>query len=163
MGFVRATAFLICLHLICFQGLAGCRSEPAANPGPAEAGTATVLVPAAGKTITFRVEVARTPAEHKRGLMYRQQLAQDAGMLFIGERPEVLTFWMKNVSIPLDIIFIDAGRKIVGVVENAEPLSLTPREVPIPSLYVLEINGGLSSRLGITFGKTVEFRGFSAP
>ena len=152
---------------MCLQGAAGCRSEqaasPATTPAAVEAGTATVLVPAAGKTITFRVEVARTPAEQKRGLMYRQQLAQDAGMLFIEQRPEILTFWMKNVSIPLDIIFIDAGRKIVGIVENAEPLSLTPREVPVPSLYVLEINGGLSSRLGIAAGTTVEFRGIGAP
>jgi uncharacterized membrane protein (UPF0127 family) len=128
-----------------------------------EAGAASVLVPAAGKTVSFRVEVARTPEERERGLMYRDRLAPDAGMLFAFDAPSALTFWMKNTFIPLDMIFMDGGRKILGIIENAEPRTLTSRNISQPSQYVLEINGGLSARLGIAPGAVVEFRGLPPP
>jgi uncharacterized membrane protein (UPF0127 family) len=71
----------------------------------------------------------------------------------------VQTFWMKNTLIPLDMIFIGSDYAIVGVVENAQPLTLIARSVGEPSQYVLEIGGGLSARLGIRAGQHVELRG----
>jgi uncharacterized membrane protein (UPF0127 family) len=77
--------------------------------------------------------------------------------LFPAEAPQ--TFWMKNTPIPLDMIFIDHDRKIVGIVEQTTPFSLDPRSVGVPSQFVLEINGGLAKRYGIQTGDRVRFDG----
>ncbi len=159
---MRLPRFLAAVFLLALALLAGpaCRSG---HPLKAEGTTsdlrpaATVVLPAGGRTVTFRVEVARTPDEHQRGLMYRQHLDADAGMLFLSRQDQVQVFWMKNTLIPLDMLFIDRERKIVGIVENAEPQTLTSRKVDQPSRYVLEIRGGLAAQLGIKPGGVVEF------
>ena len=93
------------------------------------------------------------------GLQYRRELADDRGMIFLFPAESQQTFWMKNTPIPLDMIFINRDRKIVGIIEKTEPFSLDPRSVRAPSQYVLEINGGLGSRYGIQTGDTVRFEG----
>lgn len=128
----------------------------------ADAARAVVVLNVGGRTLPFRVELATTDAQRERGLMYRNHLDPDAGMLFVFERDAPLTFWMKNTFIPLDLIFIDSNRRIVGIVENAAPETETPRRVNGLSRYVLEIAGGLSTRLGITAGSTVAFEGVPA-
>jgi hypothetical protein len=145
---------------------AGCKNSQRLSPGTsaaeaaAEPASVSVSVSVAGgRSVPFRVEVARTEPEREQGLMYREHLAPDAGMLFIFDRPSPLTFWMKNTFIPLDMIFIGADRRVVGIVENAEPRTLTARRVPGLSRYVLEINGGLSAKLGILPGAAVAFSG----
>jgi uncharacterized membrane protein (UPF0127 family) len=141
---------------------AGCKTSQRMSPGTSAAEAAPALVSVAagdGRSVPFRVEIARTEPEREQGLMYREHLAPDAGMLFIFERPGPLTFWMKNTFIPLDMIFIGADRRVVGIVENAEPRTLTARRVPGLSRYVLEINGGLSAKLGIQTGSAVAFNG----
>jgi uncharacterized membrane protein (UPF0127 family) len=130
-----------------------------ASAGPGEAATSTVVVDTGERQITFRVELARTEPEREKGLMFREHLAPDAGMLFLFEVPMVQTFWMKNTLIPLDMIFIGPDRAIVGVVADAQPLTLTARSVGEPSQYVLEIGGGLAARLGIRAGQRVAFHG----
>jgi uncharacterized membrane protein (UPF0127 family) len=133
-------------------------TSPAPNSGP------SVTVHAeGGRAIPFRVELARTQAEQAQGLMYRPHMDPDAGMLFVFKDPAPLTFWMRNTLIPLDMIFIGADRRIVGIVENAEPQTDTTRRVPGISQYVLEINGGLSAKLGVRPGSTVDFRDVPAP
>jgi uncharacterized membrane protein (UPF0127 family) len=79
--------------------------------------------------------------------------------LFPSESPQA--FWMKNTPIPLDMIFINGERKIVGIIEEALPFSLQSRSVGTPSRYVLEINGGLSKRYGIKAGDRVRFERIS--
>jgi uncharacterized membrane protein (UPF0127 family) len=135
--------------------------KPSADSGSAVAGplSARVNVDVGGRWVTFRCELARTPAEHERGLMFRKELAPDAGMIFVFDRPFVQTFWMKNTLIPLDMVFIGADRRIVGIVENAEPETLTGRGVREPSQFVLEIGGGVAAKLGIRTGQRVELRG----
>ncbi len=103
------------------------------------------------------VELARTEPERRKGLMDRASLPEDAGMLFIFDAPEVLSFWMKNTLIPLDMIFIDDAGTIVGIVERAEPRTLTERTVGKPSRYVLEVNGGWSKAHGVRAGDRVRF------
>jgi hypothetical protein len=139
---------------------AGQRQTATAGP---EAPSSTVVVDTGARQITFRVELARTEPEREKGLMFREKLAPDAGMLFLFERPSVQTFWMKNTLIPLDMIFIGSDHAVVGVVANAEPLTLTARTVGEPSQYVLEIGGGLAARVGIRAGDRVEFRGVDGP
>jgi uncharacterized membrane protein (UPF0127 family) len=117
-----------------------------------------VLLHAGQRVIPIRVEVARTEAEHERGLMFRNHLDADAGMLFIFPRSAPLTFWMKNTFIPLDMLFIDESQHVLGVVEEAVPETETPRRVDGDSRFVLEVVGGLTRRLGIAPGTKVEFR-----
>jgi uncharacterized membrane protein (UPF0127 family) len=114
-----------------------------------------------GRAIAFVVEVADTPAKREMGLQYRRDLAQDRGMIFLFPTEQPLSFWMKNTPIPLDMIFISAERKIVGIVENTTPFSLDSRSVSGNSQYVLEINGGLARRYGFEAGDTVRFEGFA--
>jgi uncharacterized membrane protein (UPF0127 family) len=150
--------------------LAALAALPACKSGGQKAGTtsapasiASVAIDTGSRKVPFRVEVALTPEEHARGLMYRSQLAADAGMIFVFEQPSVQRFWMKNTLIPLDMIFIGKDRKIVGIVEDAAPETETERMVGAPSLYVLEIGGGLSQRLGIRRGQPVEFQNVPEP
>jgi uncharacterized membrane protein (UPF0127 family) len=140
----------------------GCRNRTtpeAPSSRPAAAGPVVVVRGAGGRELSVRVELARTPEEHARGLMYRNRLDPDAGMLFLFPRAAPRTFWMKNVYIPLDMIFIGSDLRIVGIVEEAAPETETPRSVAGASQFVLEIGGGLSRRLGVTPGSRVEFRG----
>ena len=129
----------------------------AASNAPGVTST-VVLHGAGGRLVPFHVELARTEPERNRGLMYRPSLAPDAGMLFLFEQPGRLTFWMKNTLIPLDMIFIGSDRRVLGVVENAEPQTLTARRVDGQSQYVLEINGGFCAKLGVKPGSEVDFR-----
>jgi uncharacterized protein len=144
--------------------LAECKSGgQKAGTTAAPASIASVAIDTGARRVAFRVEVAVTPEEHARGLMYRSELAADAGMLFVFEQPSVQRFWMKNTLIPLDMIFIGKDRKIVGIVEDAAPETETERMVGAPSQYVLEIGGGLSTRLGIKRGQPVEFQNVPEP
>jgi uncharacterized protein len=143
---------------------------PACKSGGQKAGTtsapatvASVAIDTGGRKVAFRVEVAVTPEEHARGLMFRSQLAPEAGMIFVFEEPSIQRFWMKNTLIPLDMIFIGKDQKIVGVVENAAPETETERMVGAPSQYVLEIGGGLAARLGIRAGESVELQNVPQP
>ncbi|HSE90772.1 MAG TPA: DUF192 domain-containing protein [Candidatus Binatia bacterium] len=114
-----------------------------------------------GRELTFQVEVADTPAKRELGLQYRRDLPPDRGMIFLFPTESEHAFWMKNTPIPLDMIFINRDRKIVGIVEQAVPLSTDSRSVPGASQFVLEINGGLSKRHGIKVGDSVQFQGLS--
>ena len=131
---------------------------PAARDVPsAAAGEAPVVVlePFGGAPVRVRVELAKTPEERQRGLMYRKQLDPDAGMLFMFERPQHNVFWMHNTYLPLDMLFITADWSVLGIVENATPQTDSPREVPGLSSYVLEVNAGFSRQHGIAAGTKV--------
>jgi uncharacterized membrane protein (UPF0127 family) len=108
------------------------------------------------KDLCVEVEVADTHRARSKGLMYRETLDDKAGMLFIFPREEVQHFWMKNTYIPLDMIFIGKDLKVVGVVENAVPMTETLLTVGKPSKYVLEVNGGWSASQGIKNGYKVQ-------
>ncbi|MCE9624462.1 MAG: DUF192 domain-containing protein [Deltaproteobacteria bacterium] len=106
----------------------------------------------------FQAELARTPAEHSQGLMYRSEMEPDHGMLFVFPKLNQTPFWMKNTLIPLDMVFIGPDKKIVSIVERATPQTTSPREAAGPYQYVLEINGGKSETFGIHAGDRVEFQ-----
>jgi uncharacterized membrane protein (UPF0127 family) len=108
----------------------------------------------------FNVEVSRTPAELKFGLMYRNEMALDHGMLFVFPLEQMRSFWMKNTFIPLDMIFIRKNGTIVNIEANAKPLDLSSRPSKAPALAVLEINGGLSEKLGIKAGDVIYHNAF---
>jgi uncharacterized protein len=110
-------------------------------------------------TVTFQVELALTEAQQTQGLMYRNELAANRGMLFVFHEDEDRAFWMKNTLIPLDMVFIAASGEIVGIRENTTPLSLAGVSVGRPSRYVLEIAGGQAAKQGIRTGDPVTMHG----
>ena len=116
-----------------------------------------LTVQSRGGTHRFTVEVARTPEQQAQGLMHRQSLAPDRGMLFPYAPPQPVAFWMKNTLIPLDMIFIASDGRIVGIAANTTPLSTTPVSVGRPSRYVLEVAGGYAARAGIATGDRIAF------
>jgi len=114
-----------------------------------------------GQSISLSVEVVRTPAQRSMGLMYRTSLPSNKGMLFIFEGDQVQAFTMKNTFIPLDMIFIDRSNRIVGLVENARPLTAGPYKVDAASRYVLELNASFCRRHNLSVGDTVGFQNIS--
>ena len=111
---------------------------------------------AAGKLHRFTVEVARSPEEQAQGLMNRQSLAPDRGMIFPYAPAQPVSFWMKNTFIPLDMVFIRADRSIARI-ETAVPLNLEPVSSLEPIAAVLEIPGGRAAELGIGPGDRVNW------
>ena len=105
-----------------------------------------------GKKI--RAEVVQTEEEKARGLMFRESLGKDEGMLFAYDREEVLTFWMKNTFIPLSIAFIDQRGKIVDI-QDMEPFNLQTHASILPARYALEMNQGWFKKNGIKVGDVV--------
>jgi len=99
----------------------------------------------------FTVEVAATPEQQERGLMFRKSLAGDRGMIFPYDPPQDVSFWMENTLIPLDIIFIRADGTIVRITK-AKALDETPLPAGEPIAVVLEIRGGRAAELGIKEG-----------
>ncbi len=151
--------FVLCVALL---GCA-CAVAPAKQEAPAPAQKPLVFLGGKdGSTVQVSVEVVDTPASRANGLMNRNQLREDAGMLFLFPRESVQTFWMKNTLIPLDMIFIRADMSVAGVVENAVPLSETPRSVNEPSQFVLEVVGGFCEKHGIGAGSRVRFESVPA-
>lgn len=105
---------------------------------------------------SFTVEIADDPGERGEGLMFRENLAMSAGMLFIFERPHEARFWMKNTLIPLDMIFVDPTGTVRHVHYRAVPGDTTTINGGDGILMVLEINGGLAERLGIGPGSQMQ-------
>ena len=116
------------------------------------------ITTANGKTHRFTVEVARSPEEQAHGLMDRQSLAPDHGMIFPYEPAQAVAFWMKNTLIPLDMVFISPGGKILRIEANTVPLSLDPVGSGDVVEAVLEIPGGRAAELGIQAGDQVIWR-----
>ena len=109
----------------------------------------------------FSVELAETSEKQALGLMFREEMAEDHGMLFIFPAEGMRRFWMKNTRIPLDILYFDAELKLVSVSENVRPCKT--RNCPTypskgPARYVLELNAGKAAELGVQPGDLLELR-----
>jgi len=109
----------------------------------------------------FAVELALTPEEQSRGLMYRKTLPEGQGMLFDFKRDQETSFWMKNTYVPLDMIFIRSDGRIHRIAENAEPLSERLVSSNGPVRAVLEVVAGTTRKLGIAPGDRVAHPLFS--
>lgn len=116
--------------------------------------------------VAFTVEVANTPEARTRGMMHRDSLAPDRGMLFDHGREMQLSYWMRNTLIPLDLLFIRSDGSIAKIIENAEPMSLRSLPSDVPVRAVLELAGGRAAEAGIAPGDTVRhpiFANWNAP
>lgn len=134
--------------------------QPEAQAPVAAESKVTIDTPSGPTTVT--VEVVYTQPKIERGLMYREHLAPEAGMLFFMGSEYDWAFYMRNTLIPLDMIFITKEMTIAGVVANAEPKTETLRRVGKPSLYVLEVNGGWAAAHGAVAGAKVRFENMPA-
>lgn len=103
----------------------------------------------------FEVEIAATDQQRSMGLMFREEMAEDHGMLFLFATEGQRYFWMKNTPLPLDIIYIAANGRIVSIAADTKPFSLDTVPSDGPAQYVLEVNAGLSAKLGIKPGDQV--------
>lgn len=138
----------LCIFAL-FPFSAMAQQQPAAN-------LESLTIVSEGKRHAFQVEVMRTPEQRARGLMHRQFMPADRGMLFDFERTEPVAMWMQNTFISLDMLFIRADGTIARIAEQAEPLSTRTIPSGEPVLSVLEINGGISRQLGIKPGDRIE-------
>ncbi len=148
--------------------LLACRAEPAANVSqpvqtaarvsPAGLELAPLTIRSGTRTHRFVVEVARTPEQQAQGLMFRERLGPDEGMIFPFAPPRSASFWMRNTLIPLDMIFVRANGTIARIAANTVPLSEESVAVGEPVAAVLEIRGGRAAELGITEADHVSWR-----
>lgn len=143
--------------------LAACNAEtqpspappPAARTAPSGLDLIPLSIRSGPRNHAFTVEVARTTEEQAQGLMFRETLAPNAGMLFPFPSPRPASFWMKNTLIPLDIIFVRADGSIARIAAMTTPRSLEPVAVGEPVTAVLELAGGRAAELGIREGDRV--------
>lgn len=143
--------------------LVACRAESAANasqlvagrPAPSGLDVVALTIDSSGRTHAFNVEVARSGEQQARGLMFRERLGPNEGMIFPFSPPRPASFWMRNTLIPLDMIFIRGDGTIARIAANTVPLSEESVGVDEPVAAVLEIAGGRSAELGISEGDRV--------
>jgi len=156
-------SLLFCLLLLlpaCSPQAATPEPSPAAQPSVhPESGLEVIplTVTAGGKSHAFRVEVARTPQQQARGLMFRTAMGADEGMLFPYAQPQVLSFWMKNTVLSLDIVFIGPDHRVINVADHAVPYSEASLSSAAPAIAVLELNAGRAQQLGIGPGAKVDW------
>jgi len=149
LSFVTACLALALLVMAPFAPL---RAQTASSA----AGLESLVILSAGQRHVFQVEVMRTPDQRAKGLMHRNYLPADRGMLFDFARTEPVAMWMENTFIPLDMLFIRADGTIARIAQRTEPLSRRTIPSGEPVLSVLEINGGTTETLGIKPGDKVE-------
>ena len=108
--------------------------------------------------ITIKVEIADTPISRERGLSGRTSLSDGRGMLFVYSAPGFYSFWMKDMNFPIDIIWIDEAKTIIGITKNISPVTF-PETFQPPSLakYILEVNAGWPDKNLIQIGDLVQF------
>lgn len=149
-------------------GVTACSSDPA-SADKAEAGAAStplripLVIHGVRGDHLFNVEVARSPQEQERGLMFRKSIDADGGMLFPMSPPRTASFWMENTLVPLDMLFIRTDGSIAFIKANAEPYSRIPVSAGIPVAAVLELRGGRAGELGIAAEDRVRWGRCAAP
>ena len=146
-----------CLIIISWLAIALMPALAACDPTPQVA----IISTGNSKLAAVKVEIADTPEARELGLMYRNHLDDDAGMLFIFPAPNTAQFWMKNTVLPLDMFFADANGKILGIVANAQPYSEALLGGFAGTVYVLEVNAGFAAAHHVASGDRLEFQGFN--
>lgn len=142
------------------QGPSEQSAVPAEDTAPALESEITILptltiINSLGERVPVQVEIADTAVEWQTGLMGRTVLAEDAGMLFVFDQEQLLSFWMKDTLIPLSIAFIDSQGRILDI-QDMQPLDETSHPSAAPAQYALEVNQGFFGERGIMVGDAVE-------
>lgn len=149
---MRAAMVPFALLLLLFlPGAAAAQTQPSVTFDKTDIAIET----AAGDHHVFEVELAVRREQFGQGLMFRREMAEDAGMLFILPRPQTLNMWMKNTYLPLDMLFLNNAGEIVKIAERTVPLSTDRIPSGRPVKGVLEVNAGTAERLGLAVGDRV--------
>ncbi|NJK78949.1 MAG: DUF192 domain-containing protein [Chloroflexaceae bacterium] len=127
----------------------------ATQPAAATAEDSTIALTIDGHTV--QVELASTSAQRAQGLMFRESMPEERGMLFVFPDDQMRSFWMRNTLIPLSIAFMDADRRIINILDM-EPLDESLYNSEAPARYALEVNQGWFEERGIVSGTLVEFQ-----
>jgi uncharacterized membrane protein (UPF0127 family) len=133
--------------------------QPKNPEGPSD--PLTLMV--SGKPHVFKVELADTPQESEMGLMYRESMPKDHGMIFDFRPAREISMWMKNCKFPQDMLFLDETGTVIAIAENARPGSERLINPGFPIAGVLELNGGITKELGIKPGDKVQHKLFASP
>lgn len=146
----------------CFFQLGSCKEDTKSiKPTVVEfKKDAELILTTATDSIIKRLDIEIADDEYKTqtGLMYRDSMAEDQGMLFVFPDEDLRSFYMKNTEIPLDIIYIDANKTIVSFQKNAQPRNETGLPSNVPAQYVLEINAGLSDQWRLKEGDKIDYK-----
>ena len=138
---------LVAIVLLGFIGARGCQRTGVNGPHPQSLPVVQVKL---GPT-TFALEIANTDSTREMGLMHRDSMPADHGMIFVFPDEDQLSFWMKNTHIPLDIVYADADGKVVSI-KQMRPLDETGVPSDGPAKYAVELNQGAAKRAGINAG-----------
>ena len=134
-----------------------CPKDPDGKPPEVPIGKITFteapLAPA------LETELMLTEPRRERGLMFRREMPDAHGMLFVFDQAEVHTFWMKNTCLPLDMLFVAEDGFVTGILENVPTMNETGRSVPCKVKYVLEVNAGFTRKYGVKAGQTIKIEG----
>jgi uncharacterized membrane protein (UPF0127 family) len=131
--------------------------------GSFAAGSGTLVLKTDTGDHSFSIEVATTDEERARGLMFRRSLPENAGMLFIYDRPQQAAMWMKNTLISLDMVFIAADGRVHRIESHTEPFSTVVIESEGDVVAVLELNAGQADKIGLKAGDKVLYPGLVRP
>lgn len=172
----RLGTHVLLLAIVCLAAPSACTADTSATaPTPATRAAAPAPAPAAAapadqdkptpmafdsdkmtiKGKEFGIEIAASEAQIERGLMFRDSMAPDHGMLFTMPNEDRWSFWMKNTRIPLDIIYLDKNGRVVDIHQRRpfDETGMTPRQ---PALFVIELNLGMAQKIGLQRGDVVE-------
>ncbi len=114
--------------------------------------SAHFVSPAGAKSSELKLEVAASESERRKGLMFRRELKQERGMIFVFPTQTEQRLWMRNTYLSLDMVFLDSQLNVVGILRDVPILNETMRTINKPSKYVVELNAGVCAKLGIEVG-----------
>lgn len=147
--------------IVVFSALLSAQNYATSDLDEAFERTTLVISSSANACYVFDVYVAANQAQQRRGLMFVRNLPEFTGMIFIYDRPARLSMWMKNTYIPLDILFISTSGEIANIARDTVPLSLDSIAAVEPVNYVLELNAGVTEKLGIDNNSQLIFTGLA--
>ena len=158
MFFRQYSLFILLIYTF---GLSGCQNDKKSikqtKVAFSKEGELTIYKTLDSSEVSFNIEIAESDFDVQTGLMYRDAMAQNQGMLFIFNDEKERYFYMKNTKIPLDLIYVDSNKKIVSFQKNAQPFDESSLPSNVPAKYVLEINAGLTDQNAILVGDSISF------
>jgi uncharacterized membrane protein (UPF0127 family) len=143
-------SFIFFILILCFSSLGSCSANELRTD------CEVTVRNERNKERKIKVQISKTEAERNLGLMYRDKMPLDHGMLFVFPEEEERSFWMKNTFISLDIIFIDQKQKVTTVLMNVPPHTTSPRRSNAPAKYVIELNSGMAKEYEIEVNTTID-------
>jgi len=131
-----------------------CPADP--DGKPPEVPLSTLRFTGAPKAPAIKVETMLTEDHRSRGLMYRREMPEDRGMIFVFDDSQERTFWMHNTCLPLDMLFVASDGYITGILENVPTMNDDPRNIPCKAKYVVEVNAGFCRKHGVKAGQSLK-------